>query len=450
MNLRSSHIALIPQSAMNSLNPVLSIGNQIDEALKIDKSHNKKNRLALSRQWMQKVGLDEKVLKLYPHQLSGGMKQRAVIAIALCRSPQFVIADEPTTGLDVLVQSEIIQLLLKLQKELNLAVLFITHNLPLVLKFADKISVMYKGELVETQNCQNLKQAPLHFHTKDLIKDLLTLEDDYCAWQNKPVGDQVLRFENISKEFFGQFGRFFSKNKKTNFSLKNINLTLNRGDTLGLVGASGSGKSTIARLLLGMLQATDGKYSIKNIDIKTMSASDKKKNRRIVHLIFQDPYQSMNNKQSLFEIIAEPLIIHNISKDKNEQMQLIQKSLKRVHLPWNEEFLSRKPVELSGGQRQRVAFARALVIEPEIIIADEPTSMLDQSIRMEIIQVMQELQKKYQTGFLLITHDLALAYHFCDRIMVINQGEIIEEGSNLDIIKNPQNEYTKALIKANA
>lgn len=447
MDLRSNHIALIPQSAMNSLNPVLSIGNQIDEALRMDKSYTKEKSMALSKDWLQKVGLDARVLNLYPHQLSGGMKQRAVIAIALCRNPKFIIADEPTTGLDVLVQNEIIQLLLKLQKELNLSVLFITHNLPLVLKFADKISVMYKGELVETQTCDKIKQAPQHKHTKDLIKDLLSLEDESSNWQTSYEKTQVLRFENISKKFTNKFNGLFSKKEQKNFSLENINLTLHKGDTLGLVGSSGSGKSTIARLLLGMLKATDGDYFIKNKNIKTMNADEKKKNRQIVHLIFQDPYQSMNNKHSLFDIIAEPLIIHDISKDKNVQKNLIKQALRKVHLRDDDDFLQRKPIELSGGQRQRVAFARALVIEPEIIIADEPTSMLDQSIRMEIIQVMQELQQKYETGFLLITHDLALAYHFCDRIMVINEGKIVEEGTNLEIIKHPKNTYTKSLIE---
>lgn len=450
--LRQSAIAFIPQSAMNALNPVLSVGEQLDEVLRFEPNQSASQRQTSASYWLDKVGLSAKHLDFYPHQLSGGMRQRVVIAIALAKKPTLIIADEPTTGLDVLVQADILKLLIELKKEFNLTILFITHNLPLVLKFADSIAVMYQGEIVEQQATAQLRTQAQHWHTQSLLAGIPDLDNNKCL--NPPIDTAqrpqtpILAFNNVSKAFYPPgIASMLRRKRDRQTVIDKLSFALYGGEIIGLVGGSGAGKSTITRLLLAMLQPDEGEVLFEQQNINHFNYEQKQALYRDVHLVYQDPYQSLNPRYSIFELVAEPLRIGKVSANKRLHPAVCQ-ALKQVQLPHDDEFLRKTPNTLSGGQRQRVAFARALVTQPRLIIADEPTSMLDQSIRMDIINVMQQLKTQHNTGFLFITHDIALAHYFCQKIVVLHQGNIVEAGDVRTIVHQPQHPYTQALIHA--
>ncbi len=457
--LRSQKIALIPQSAMNALNPVLSIGDQLEEALALSGQTEPQNRKTEAVTWMERVGLDAKHLAYYPHELSGGMRQRAVIAIALCKKPELVIADEPTTGLDVLVQEEIMQLLVLLRRDMQLSILFVTHNLPLIARHCDRLAVMLSGQIVEAGLPATLQSGSMHFHTQALFKNLPKL-DERKRW-SVPVTEAtdtsslpsiqppLLELRSVSKSFTsasGRLTRMFSA-PPTLKAVDSISMRLNVGETLGLVGASGAGKSTIARLITGQIRPDEGQVLIQDSDRHTLSEAEWQDAHRIVHMVFQDPYQSLNNRMPIIDLVSEPLYIQGYKRSP-ELIERVRTALRAVQLPDDDAFLTRLPVFLSGGQRQRVAFARAIIGEPKLIIADEPTSMLDQSIRIEIMNLMERLQREFGTAFLLITHDIVLARHFCQRLMVLHNGRLVEEGEADAIVQNPRQAYTRALIAA--
>lgn len=448
--LRQREIALIPQSAMNALNPVLSVGQQIDEVLRFQPQRTTAQRHADAIYWLQKVGLKAEHLAFYPHQLSGGMRQRVVIAIALAKRPKLIIADEPTTGLDVLVQEEIMQLLLQLKQEFDLTVLFISHNLPLVLKFADAIAVMYNGEIVEYNNTTTLRHKPQHWHSKALLAGIpsLTADKRLNAELSKNEQAPIFTLNHVNKTFHSTRMASLLRGKKSEHHvLDDLSFSLYAGEVVALVGGSGAGKSTLSRLLLNILQAEQGDILFTGKNIKQLNPAQKQALYRDVHLVYQDPYQSLNPRYTIFELVAEPLRIAKINAAELVQ-QRVSTALSQVQLPNDDEFLQKTANTLSGGQRQRVAFARALVSKPRLIIADEPTSMLDQSIRMDIINVMQNLKQQNTTGFLFITHDIALAYYFCQKIIVLHNGKIVESGIADTIIHNPKHQYTQALIDA--
>lgn len=454
--LRSRQISLIPQSAMNALNPVMNIRAQIAEALQLAGYMDADERDTLSAFWMKRVGLEPEHLDYFPHELSGGMRQRAVIAIALCRRPDFVVADEPTTGLDVLVQEEIMQLLVGLQREMNLTILFITHNLPLIARHCDRLSVMLAGRIVETGQPGKLSVAASHSHTRALF-DSLPAMSGAKRWAREtdsrnqtPTDSPLLELRRVCKQFDrvggGNGWNPFSKTDGVR-AIDDVSLTLNPGDTLGLVGASGAGKSTIARLIAGQISPDSGKVLYRGIARDDMPDSELQAARQAVHIVYQDPYQSLNNRMTIADLVAEPLRIRG-ETNPDQMMPQIRAALEAVQLPSDEDFLSRLPVFLSGGQRQRVAFARAVVARPAIIIADEPTSMLDQSIRIEIMDLMENLRQQLGTAILFITHDIVLARHFCDRLIVLRNGQAVEEGDADEVILSPREDYTRAMIAA--
>lgn len=443
--LRGKKLALIPQSAMNALNPVLTIGNQLTEALNRGGGLTGKQLKLAVVDWLEKVGLQSHHQKSYPHELSGGMRQRAVIAIAICNNPDVVIADEPTTGLDVLVQEEIMALLLELRHSLNLSILFVTHNLPLIARHADRLAVMYHGQIVDCATPLELKTSATHEHTQDLFNSLPDINDEK-RWPTREIANNkaIIELDDVSKSFSKLNALGLSYGHKHQ-ALQNVNLKLHAGEKLGLVGGSGAGKSTILRIIMGIIRPDSGAVKLNSIPLS--GSKYQALMAQYVHMVFQDPYQSMRNSMSIQDIVAEPLRI--IGKySANEIEQRVKAALKEVHLPNDGPFRSRLPVALSGGQRQRVAFARAIITNPKVIIADEPTSMLDQSVRMEIMELMDSLRERLGTAFIFVTHDIVLARHFCDQIIVLKDGEIVEQGLAEAIIKNPIHEYTNALIDA--
>ena len=443
--LRGRKLALIPQSAMNALNPVMNIGSQLAEALDRGGKLSGKVKKAEIGDWLQKVGLDRRHATSFPHELSGGMRQRAVIAIAICNTPDLVIADEPTTGLDVLVQEEIMQLLLHLRQSLNLSILFVTHNLPLIARHADRLAVMYGGEIVDSGSVQDLRQNPSHQHTRDLFESLPELDQEKRWAMGQLASDTpVVALQNVSKSFRG-YNALGLAVGHVHQALDDVCLQLHAGEKLGLVGGSGAGKSTIARLIMGMSHPDSGQISFNGQVLN--SRQERQLLAKSVHMVFQDPYQSLRNSMSIRDVVAEPLRIQGI-KDSVEIEARVRAALQEVHLPNDGDFISRLPVALSGGQRQRVAFARAIITKPKVIIADEPTSMLDQSVRMEIMQLMDNLRQNLGTAFLFITHDIVLARHFCDRIMVLKDGVVVEQGPAEKVIRDADHNYTKALIAA--
>ena len=446
VKLRGRKITYIPQNAMNALNPVISVKDQIIEAILIHQKVSKKYAENEVKRLFSLVGLPEDRISAYNHELSGGMKQRVVIAMALANNPEVLIADEPTTGLDVLVQESILELLVKLKDILNLKILFITHDLPLVLNYADKMAVMYQGKIVDCGTILDVYQNARHFHTIDLFKNFPRLTDKKRWERHENISEASLVVKNVSKTFHSKRG-LFSRELNQVYAVKNVSFKVMHGEVLGIIGGSGCGKSTLARLIMGLEKQDEGIILINGKSLKGSSRYEKRKILKDIHLVFQDPYQSMRNRMKIIDVVSEPLLIHGFN-DKSDIKDRVCRSLREVNLPSNKSFLNRMPSELSGGQRQRLSFARAIVTNPSFIIADEPTSMLDVSLRTDLLDLMEHLRKNHNVGYIFITHDLALAHHFCDYLLVMKNGKIIEEGLSSRVIHSPQHEYTRQLIKA--
>ena len=434
--MRGWRIALIPQSAMNALNPVQTVRRQLTEALRLHRFMTRRERRNRATQLMQMVRLPIDRLSAYPHELSGGMRQRVVIAIALANSPDVLIADEPTTGLDVLVQADIMALLKELSGQLGLTMLFVTHDLPLIAGSAAKLAIMQAGKLVETGSPADLSRNATHAHTKALFANVARL-DAPKLWQRPPAsGPEVLSISDAVVTFnTGVADRL--RGAPPVEALRDVSLCVREAEVVGLVGGSGSGKTTLARLALGMTRPDSGHVAV---------AGDRPKPGAIAHMVFQDPYQSMRPSMMVADVVAEPLRI--ASAPPAEETGMVAGTLDSVGLPNDASFRRRPMASLSGGQRQRVAFARALVSRPRLILADEPTSMLDQSLRADLLRLMERLRREHAVAFLFITHDLPLARHFCDRIAVMQEGRIIEEGEAEQIARRPSHPYTQSLIRA--
>ena len=431
-DIRGRRIALIPQSAMNALNPVQTVRTQIVEAIRLHRTVPRREAVARAVELLDLVRLPCDRLAAYPHELSGGMRQRVVIAIALANDPEVLIADEPTTGLDVLVQAEIMALLRSLSARLGLTVLFVTHDLPLIANAAARLAIMQAGRVVEEGAPEDLAASPGHSHTRALFDSVPHLRATKLWRRETLSGPVLLDIDDVAVTFNrGLAARL--RGAPPVPAVRGVSLQVRPGEVVGLVGGSGSGKTTLARIALGLVAPDRGRVAV---------AGEPPRPGTIAHMVFQDPYQSMRPAMRVADVVAEPLRI--AGKDVGP----VADAMAAVRLPNDRGFLNRPVGSLSGGQRQRVAFARAIVTRPRLILADEPTSMLDQSLRAGLLGLMEDLRRDQGAAFLFITHDLPIARHFCDRIAVMQDGRIVEHGPADEIAFKPRHAYTKSLIAA--
>ena len=438
--LRGGKISMIFQEPMTSLNPLHSILKQVQETLIIHRGMNEKDAKNRVIELLELVGLRnaEKRLSALPHELSGGERQRVMIAMALANEPDLLIADEPTTALDVTIQEQILDLLANLQKKMGMAILFITHDLNIVQRFADRVAVMSQGEIVEEGPTKDIFSHPKNAYTKKLINSLPSGSAPALP-KNNP---NVINSENITVTFPLQTP-LFSK-KRVLAAVDGISLNINKGETLGIVGESGSGKTTLAMAIL-RLQKSEGTIEFDNVAWSDLSRKDLRAKRKDMQVVFQDPYSSLNPRRSIFQIIKEGLDIH-FNLTETETHTRVLEILNEVEL--DERFLHRYPHELSGGQRQRIAIARSLVLNPKLLILDEPTSALDMTVQKQIITLLRSLQEKLHLSYLFISHDLRVIKAMSHRIIVMKDGKIVEEGPVDQIYSSPQHAYTQKLLHA--
>lgn len=469
--IRGKEIAMIFQEPMSALNPTMTIGNQLIEICKRHLNLSHSEIIKKINNLISKVKLDDinNLLKKFPHEISGGQKQRVMIIMALLCNPSLLIADEPTTALDVTVQKEILQLIKDLQKSENLSVLFISHDLSVVREIADKIIIMKAGEIVEQGSKKALFENPKNPYTKVLLsikpsknirlKELPTIEKILNKnFKNEIINTKtrskkrnkiyskppLLKISNINKNYISKLGLF---SKQYSFkALKKINLELYEGETLGIVGESGCGKTTIAKIILQIEKTDSGTIIYKGKEIAQLSKREFKQFRKDIQLIFQDPYSSLNPKLNVCETIIEPIKYHRILTNRKDLVKRAVELLIDVGL--SEDFLYRYPHELSGGQRQRLGIARAISVNPKIIICDEAVSSLDVSVKAQVLNLLNKLKDDYSFTYIFISHDLSIVKHMCDNIIVMNRGRIEESGDPDKIFVNPEKKYTKKLIDA--
>ena len=441
-HIRGSQIGMIFQEPMTALNPLHTIEKQIGEILRVHRKMDDKAVRARVLELLDLVQLPKMKERLgaYPHELSGGQRQRVMIAMALANDPELLIADEPTTALDVTVQAEILELLEKLQSELGMAMLLITHDLSIVEKFADKVCVMQRGEIVEQGPSAGVFANPQHAYTQKLLS-AMPREDAPPAPTNAPV---LLQADTI-KVHFPKNKNFWGKPTAFVKAVDDVSLTLKRGHTLGVVGESGSGKSTLGFALLRLLNG-QGKIAFDGTDISTFGRKQMLPFRKRMQVVFQDPFSSLSPRMSVAEIIGEGLKVHHAHLSAAERDDMVIDALKQVHL--DPATRHRYPHEFSGGQRQRIAIARAVVLDPEFIMLDEPTSALDISVQVDIVDLLRELQAKKQLGYLFISHDLRVVRAMAHDMIVLKDGKIIESGPAAKIFAAPQSAYTIALMEA--
>jgi len=435
--IRGNKISMIFQEPMVSLNPLHTIEKQLYEVLALHRGMRKNQARSEIIEYLTRVGIKNAKQRLnsYPHQLSGGERQRVMIAMAILTQPKLLIADEPTTALDVSVQAQIIQLLKELKNELKMSMLFITHNLGIVKKIADKVAVMNQGQIVEFNSRQRIFLRPEHSYTQLLLNS---------EPQGKPIllPDEprvLLNINHLNVEVISKKKLF--KNEKRAI-VKNVGFTIHQGEAVGLVGESGSGKSTTALAILRLIQAQgdivfDGQQLIKLSQKKLLPF------RSRIQVVFQDPFSSLNPRFNVEQIISEGLLTHK-KLSKSEVLQQVINIMQEVGL--DPESRHRYPLEFSGGQRQRIAIARALILQPELLILDEPTSSLDRTVQLQIITLLKSLQQTHQLSYLFISHDLSVIYSLCHQVVVMKEGEIIEQGKRDAIFNQPQQEYTKMLL----
>ena len=440
-SLRGSDIAMIFQEPMTSLNPVFTVGDQICETLLLHKQLNKEQALEKSIELLGKVGIPDPELRVkdFPHMLSGGQRQRIMIAMALACEPKLLIADEPTTALDVTIQAQIIELLASLQKEFNMSILMITHDLNLVRHFADRVCVMNEGNIVEQGATIDVYESPQHEYTKKLLSSQLG------KMVESSVSDEALiSAENVRVAFPIKKG-FFKRKVDEFVAVDNISVSIKRGETLGVVGESGSGKTTLGMSLL-KLQRCTGDIVLKDQCISALSDKEMRPFRKICQVVFQDPFSSLSPRMTILGIIEEGLKLHQPELNADQRYQKVVDIMQEVGLP--EEYLSRYPHEFSGGQRQRIAVARALILEPDLILLDEPTSALDVSVQKVVLELLINLQQKYQLSYIFISHDLKVVRAMSHRMIVMKDGAVVEQGETESVFGDPQQLYTQELLKA--
>ena len=454
--IRGNDISMVFQEPMTCLNPTMTIGDQIVEVIL---NHKKISKTEAVKEMIDLLGLVEipdptQRAREYPHQLSGGMRQRVMISIALACTPKLIIADEPTSALDVTIQAQLLQLLMKLKNSIvsKTSILFITHDLGIVRELADRVIVMYQGEIVEEGKVKDVFDNPKHSYTINLIQSLpefkleerkLTKKDDN---KQTKVDDNeiILKIENLFKEFPVEKG-FFKESNETVKAVQNISLNVKKNEVLGLVGESGSGKSTLGKSIIKLLQPSRGQIYFNNENISEYSNKQMIKIRQKMQMIFQDPFASLNPRKNILDTLIEPILVHNLMK-KNEAINYIKEIINDVGLPI--ESLRRFPHEFSGGQRQRIGIARALVLKPEFIVADEPVSALDVSIQAQVLNLLEKLKKTYNLTMIFISHDLSVIEFFCDKVAVMYLGHIVEIAPVSKLFNSPKHSYTRALLSA--
>jgi peptide/nickel transport system ATP-binding protein len=442
--VRGKSIAMIFQEPMTALNPVMTTGEQVAEVIRLHlglEDNAVKDKVV---SLFKEVGLKnaEQRYDWYPHQLSGGQKQRVMIAMALACEPDLLIADEPSTALDVTIQAQVLALLKQIRDQRGLSILFITHDMGVVAEMADQVAVMREGEIVETANTKHFFTNPQHPYTQSLLKNAIPEH----AGKSHETGHALLKITDLKVHFpirKGLFQRTVGHVK----AVDGVTLSIPRGKTLALVGESGSGKSTIGMAILSLLKVTAGSITFEGIELTGLDASALKPYRRKIQVIFQDPYSALNPRMTIGEIIREGMNSLNVGpKDKAGQNERIKELLLKVDL--EAEHAHRYPHEFSGGQRQRIGIARALAVEPELIICDEPTSALDVSVRAQVLKLLSDLQKESGVSLLFITHDLSIIPTIADEVAVMKDGKIVEQGLVGNVMKNPQHDYTQKLLNS--
>ena len=483
---RGNQIGMIFQEPMTSLNPVIKCGNQVMESILLHQKKEKQSAKAKTLQLFEEVKLPNptEVFNKYPHELSGGQKQRVMIAMALACDPEVLIADEPTTALDVTVQKSILDLLLKLKNERNMSLIFISHDLGVIGEIADRILVMYKGEIVEQGKTKDVFLNPKHAYTKGLLAcrpspdlqltklptisdfvqfndglisntavNIKTLQQQYQITQNNLETKRnilykqkpILEIKDL-KTWFPNKTSWFSKTKTYTKAVDGVSFDVYPGETFGLVGESGCGKTTLSRTILKLMEPTDGEIIFNQQNITKLNPQQMRPLRKDIQIIFQDPYSSLNPTKTIGETLIEPLKVHHIYNSYQDRKDFIIDLMAKVGL--QPEQFNRYPHEFSGGQRQRVVIARALALQPKLIICDESVSALDVSIQAQVLNLLKDLQQQFQLTYIFISHDMAVVKHMADRMMVMNQGKIEELGFPEDIYHHPKTPYTQKLVNA--
>ncbi|WP_338732184.1 ABC transporter ATP-binding protein [Mangrovimonas cancribranchiae] len=470
-HVRGHEIAMIFQEPMSSLNPTMTCGKQVEEILLQHTNLNKQEAKEETLTLFDKVKLPQsnRVYKAYPHEISGGQKQRVMIAMAIACKPKILIADEPTTALDVTVQKDIIQLLKSLQEDTKMSIIFISHDLSLVSEIANRVLVMYQGNIVEQGDKTSIFKSPKHKYTKALIaskpslsvrfKRLPTIKDVLNNTVNKAIISKeerekkqaslyskqpLLEVFNLEKTYFSKSGWF---SKKEGFkAVNNVSFKVYEGETLGLVGESGCGKSTLSNAILLLDKATKGNIIYKGKDITNLTPKDERKLRKDIQIIFQDPFASLNPRIPVGKAIMEPMEVHKIGTSTKDRKQRVLELLERVGL--SKDDFNKYPHEFSGGQRQRIGIARTIALQPELIICDESVSALDISVQAQVLNLLNELKENYNFTYIFISHDLSVVKYMSDQLLVMNQGKIEDIGDADDIYNSPKTVYTKKLIHA--
>ena len=440
--IRKNDISMIFQEPMRSLNPVMSIYDQLLEA------YEKESRKKIKRKIIENlisVGIDDasRVIDLFPHQLSGGMKQRVMIAMAIACKPKLLIADEPTTSLDVTIQKQVLDLLLELRNDLNMSILFITHDLAVASQISDNIVVMKEGMVVENSESKKFFENPKSLYSKTLLASSSYNRKNNLA--NSLKNNSVLKVNNL-KVYFKEKKSFIAQNQDYKKAVDDISISIDAGATHAIVGESGSGKTTIAKAIMGLTEVTDGDIRILDKDILKMEGKEKLNFRKNYQMIFQDPFSSLNPRMRVGSIIKEGLSFLKPYMNTEETNECLKNVIENVGL--EESSLYKYPHQFSGGQRQRIAIARVLVLDPRLLICDEPTSSLDVTVQKQVLDLLTEIQTKNQISYLFISHDINLVASISDTLSVMHQGKIVESGKTSDIINNTSNDYTKKLLSS--
>ena len=451
--LRGEVVALVFQDPMTRLDPLMTIGDHCVETLKAHQSNlSYQEAKQKAVEALEAVRIPPNRWGQYPHEFSGGMRQRVAIALALLLEPKIIVADEPTTSLDVTVSAEILDELTRLCSEREMGLLLISHDLAMIGEYCDRIAVMYDGKMVESGEVKSILYSPQHEYTQSLLQAALQIQKPQES-EFKEVSDSpqpILKVNNL-KQYFTLESNFiqqlFSKEKKVIKAVDDINFSLYPGETLGLVGESGCGKSTLSRTILQLIKPTAGTVEFLGEDLTKLSRSQMRIKRRQIQMIFQDPHACLNPLMTIGDSIADPLLIHQLAKPAEAKKE-VETMLEKVGLTPVKDYYHRYPKELSGGQQQRVAIARALITRPQLVICDEPVSMLDATVQTQVLELMLALKAEFNLTYLFITHDLWVARFFCDRIAVMNSGKIVELDTTENIFDRPEHPYTQKLLSA--